>query len=239
MTTEYQEIAPPPELRDHVECFWTTRSSGPYRHRVLPDGCIDILFDFRRDGRPDLVGTMTRALLVEAAAIDLVAVRFRPGGAAALLGFPAREITDRSVALDDLAPDLEWRRVRDQEGERRVDALAMLLRDRLAEARPVDRRVAMACRELEHRGVPIEMVAKRLGLTRQHLTRLFQHHVGIGAKHLARVYRLQRALDWLANTPDELAAVALEAGYSDQPHLNLDCRELAGVSPGEWLRERG
>jgi len=42
---EYREIPPPPRLAQSIECFWAIRHSGPEAlHRVVPDGCADILY---------------------------------------------------------------------------------------------------------------------------------------------------------------------------------------------------
>ena len=50
----YAEHAPPPDLAPYVACFWTGASSPVPTcravHRVLPDGCVDIIFAFGRQG---------------------------------------------------------------------------------------------------------------------------------------------------------------------------------------------
>jgi len=43
---EYREFLAPAPLAAHFRCFWTQAivgSRGVYEHRVLPDGCIDIV----------------------------------------------------------------------------------------------------------------------------------------------------------------------------------------------------
>src|SRR3954453_7256576 len=108
----YREYAPSEKLRPFVACFWTHDptvghdASSPSVHRVLPDGCIDVVLGFA--GRADepesamAVGTMTRALVLEPGAWPecFVGVRFRPGKAAAFLAVPANELTDLRVSLD-------------------------------------------------------------------------------------------------------------------------------------------
>src|SRR5688500_1177213 len=96
----YREHPAPAVLRPFVECFWT-REPGTREepgaavvHRVLPDGCIDIVFEFAPvGGAPEsirAVGTMTRPLVVNAVTDDsFVGVRFRPARASAFLRLPA------------------------------------------------------------------------------------------------------------------------------------------------------
>lgn len=58
---KYQEFAPRPELRDDLHCVWVGgHHSG--EHLVIPDGCLDILFQFQNDALVSsiVVGAMTR-----------------------------------------------------------------------------------------------------------------------------------------------------------------------------------
>src|SRR5262245_40089521 len=104
---KYREYLPGPELRELVDCFWS-RALGNGTgepHRVLPDGCVDLRVDLNA-GRGFAVGTMTRALMVPGDTLTrIVAVRFRPGAASALLRQPIHELTDRQVPLADLWRD--------------------------------------------------------------------------------------------------------------------------------------
>ncbi|HEY6180312.1 MAG TPA: DUF6597 domain-containing transcriptional factor, partial [Kofleriaceae bacterium] len=99
----YTEIAPPPDLAPYVDRLWlrTTVGGAGRIHRVLPDGCVDIIVDAAR-GAAQLVGTMTRAIEVADGPSQIIAVRFRPGTAGALVGAPLAELTDRATGLADL-----------------------------------------------------------------------------------------------------------------------------------------
>jgi AraC-like DNA-binding protein len=76
--------------------------------RVLPDGCMDLLWS---GGRLVVAGPDTRAYVSEDPAADWAGVRFAPGHAPALLGVPAHELRDRRVDLADLWPAARARRL--------------------------------------------------------------------------------------------------------------------------------
>ncbi|MGC2447724.1 MAG: DUF6597 domain-containing transcriptional factor [Candidatus Sulfotelmatobacter sp.] len=62
--SEYREYAPPQSLADHFLCFGTqsiTGSQSEYRHCVLPDGCIDIVFI--NDDAPVVVGPWVKPFI--------------------------------------------------------------------------------------------------------------------------------------------------------------------------------
>src|SRR5262245_48792247 len=96
----YTEIAPPADLARYVDRLWlrTTTGATARVHRVLPDGCVDVIVDARR-ASADLIGPMTRAIEVVDDPVEQVAVRFKPGTAAAFTGCGLDELTDASVDL--------------------------------------------------------------------------------------------------------------------------------------------
>ncbi len=81
----YAELAPSAALRPFVETFWTIDGAvGDGGHRVLPDGCMDLVFDRAEGAR--VVGAMTRAIVTPPAPRGrLFGVRFHPGEAAPFL----------------------------------------------------------------------------------------------------------------------------------------------------------
>lgn len=48
--------------------------------------------------------------------------------------------------------------------------------------------------------------------------------------------RIERAKDLLVSTDRPLAAVALDAGFYDQPHFTRTFREITGTTPGTFRR---
>jgi methylphosphotriester-DNA--protein-cysteine methyltransferase len=81
----------------------------------------------------------------------------------------------------------------------------------------------------------IAPLAREVGLTRQHLARLFDAHVGLSPKLLARVVRLRRLVESGRAGRRDWAAAALDAGYFDQAHMIGEFRALAGVTPARYF----
>ena len=50
MSSTYREYRPSPALAPFVECYWSRASlaagGAPPAHSVLPDGCMDLVFNF-------------------------------------------------------------------------------------------------------------------------------------------------------------------------------------------------
>jgi AraC-like DNA-binding protein len=228
------EIGPGPRLSSWVECYWTRAAFSSDRdvaHRVLPDGCADLLIDLDA-GIAAAVGTMTRPFLRAGASPAYFGIRFRPGCARAVLGVPLHEITDARVPLDRL-----WRVGAAEIAERVANARTVDERVRVAESiagsrcTAADRRLEAAVRLLAA-GHSVDSVAAATNLSRQHLRRTFLDQVGVGPKTFARVSRFRRLLrDVRAARDVSWAAVAADLGYADQSHLIAEFREFAGTSP--------
>jgi AraC-like DNA-binding protein len=260
--SRYFEYAPSDALRPFVDCFWT-REATPREgaesqpaavQRVLPDGCMDVILAF--SGRADepesamVVGTMTKALVLDAAAAPecFVGVRFRPAKAAPFLSLPASEITDLRVSLEDVWGDAAG--VRAALSERgsavaRVRAFDRVLRTRLSASAARDvqlgqRDVDEAVRRIIEAGgsLGITRLAPSLGVSRQHLARRFAQLVGVSPKVFARVVRLGRVIECVRAVPVgeriNWSVLALELGYYDQSHLVDEFREMTGVTPTAW-----
>jgi AraC-like DNA-binding protein len=252
----YQEFAPRPALRAHVACLWTSRVHGlpaPATHRVLPDNCVDILW--QDSGAPGfVVGMMRRAIQVSTSGtVQTVAVRFKPGAAGAFLGLPLHELTDQRADIDLLWQRDETDRLAERLWSRplpdraRLAILEQHLIDRLqrrsasAAAAPGARLVQAALAGLDASAgqLRIDDLAERLGVSRQHLAAQFRDRVGLTPKLYARIQRFRRATDALrAATAPDWPQLALECGYFDQSHLINDFQEFAGSAPLSFVASR-
>lgn len=253
----YQEHAPPRRLAPFLECIWTTEGRvppGAHRAtRVLPDGCMDVLFNVGDPPLPDgcphhalrayAVGAMPTAQVFGVVGqVALVGARLRPGAAPALLPFAAHEARGGVVPLEEAWGACAWEtteRVAAAAGPyARVRVLAAALEGRLdtAAADPLVARSDAAIRRT-HGAAPVAALAARAGTTVRSLERRYAAAVGLTPKEAARVARFRVAVQ-LLERPLPLARVAFAAGYADQAHLTREVRALAGVPPAALRRER-
>lgn len=259
----YAEHAAPADLASYVACVWTglataaRSAASPSIHRVLPDGCVDIVLGFgwsddstgsgdNRVTQAMGVGTMTRPLLVTGHGPRLyIGVRFRPGCAFAAFGIPASELTDERVSYSVLArnagAELDALSALGT-NQARLAAMVALVRRRMAGAVAVPAGVRAAVHRISvaYGGIRVADLASSIGITRQQLARQFATHVGVTPKTFARVIRanaaMARADAARAAYPREVdwSAIAYELGYYDQPHFIDDFKALTGTTPGEW-----
>lgn len=219
-----------------MECSWGLEARADHAHRVLPDGCIDLVWAPDRGLR--VAGPSTTAFLADMPAGSSAAgVRMRPGGAPALLGLEAGALRDAAPpareALGDGAARLGEALDAAAGPAERADLLVAWLADSAPAADRPDPIVAAAAGRLAaDPSLALGPLARDLGVGERHLRRRVVAAVGYGPKRLARVLRLQRALRIAAREPAlGWAGVAARAGYADQAHLTHDCSELAGVPP--------
>ena len=256
----YSEYRPAPPLDRYVDCYWALsgRAGGSRPEPVLPDGTIEVIFNLadafenhRDDGtalRQPLslvVGEITRPMLIASTGrVDIVGIRFRPGGAHPFLQLPLWELTDRWFALEELATDQErdvLTRLFDAGGEAaRFLVLSEHLTCLLGVAGRLDRAVEGAVDLITKSGgwMPIDELAGRLGLSGRQLELRFKERVGIGPKLLARMVRFQRIFQALeARASRRWGRVAAECGYYDQAHLIRDFRQFTGQTPAAFFRD--
>jgi AraC-like DNA-binding protein len=235
MASAYREYRPPAHLAALVACLWENDANELCVQRVVPDGCVDLIWLGPRDLVVAGADTGPREVTLPAGA-RLSGIRLRPGAAGNVLGVPAVELRDHDVRLPAiwgaLGKELEGSLSRAGPARRRrllVDAVA----SRHAEADPL---VLAAARKLALSSARVATVAADLGVSERHLRRRMLVAVGYGPKMLARVARLRRLVEL---SDPRLATRAIGAGYASQAHMNEEVRRLTGVTPVRFLKDAG
>lgn len=203
---------------------------APTTTRILPDGCLDVIWDGARllVAGPDAAAREH----LSRGGTSYAALRFSAGVGPALVGVPADVLRDRTVVLDELWPAAQARALTERVALDPVAALELWAVRRTAD-RPVDP-LGRQILALATAGLPVSAMADRLGLSPRQLHRRCRTLFGYGPRRLARILRLLRAVEQ-GRSGMPLAHLAAACGYADQPHLSREVRELTGTTPTRLL----
>lgn len=259
----YCEIKPQPELRRFVECFWTLESDESVPHAsqtpILPDGCVELILNCgapfqqkHENGEQTtqpahfLVGQMTRPVLIAPTGfVELIGIRFHPGGTMPFLKQPLHELTNRIIELGELDSALESK-LGDALNSSplltgRIKAIESCLTRRAAQAFAGDQRLLELTASAVRLGgrITIDQLANSAGISSRQLERRFLIEVGLGPKLFCRVLRFQEVFRAVAGDSPGWAALAVDCGYYDQAHLIRDFQEFAHQTPAVLLAQSG
>jgi AraC-like DNA-binding protein len=177
-----------------------------------------------------------------------VQVTLSPLGARAPLGLPAGDLScldyDASDVIGVLAHEIRDRLQQATTWRERFGILDRLLLTRLDDSRFLPPEVVRAWTMLGASGgtTTIADLADEVGWSTRHLANQFTTEIGLTPKAAARVIRFDRARRALQQQaalpgPQDLARLANDHGYYDQPHYYREFAALAGCSPARWLTE--
>jgi AraC-like DNA-binding protein len=255
----YREQLPDRALRHAIKCYWFLSGLLDLRddERILPDGCSELIFHCgdtftqqhqaggQEQPRTLLIGPSTQAVVVRPGrAIDVIGVRFRPGGLALCGGAPALQLRDCQLDAYDAGirlPRTVLERLADlQTDAQRTALLDAIFRRRLSAVQLDQPMLALQyCIVASGGDVRTRFLAQATGLSIRQVQRRFRAATGLAPKLFSRLVRFQQALAAAQRPGQSLAAAAAAAGYADQAHFTRDFREFAGVTPAEHFRAAG
>ena len=249
----YHEIPARYPLNSFVECFWTLEGDGPTPgaapERILPDGCVELILNFgerfsqhtnnHRELQPRhfLVGQMSGPILISPnGTVQLLGIRFHPGGTSPFLRVLMNELTDRVTELKSLSTELERDLLNVCEDApslaQKTEAVEAALMTRLIRGSYDATAMRLAARIVSSAGlVSIDQLASEAGISNRQLERRFIRDVGVGPKLLSRILRFQQVFRAVERVDPAWASIAVECGYYDQAHLIRDFNQFAGQTP--------
>jgi AraC-like DNA-binding protein len=252
----HQEFEPPEELRDTIKCFWYNRrdSGEPQSNfEVQPDGYAEIIFFFgsalsisHNGSLQPLPSPFMMGLLNQPVAfysenrLEIIAIRCFPWTVFDLLG---------------LQPGKDGVRIFEHPIARLQSTLnkwinAGRIDEALAEIKQyfMDARLGVAANSMLYKAgvamrktngtMPVSQVAKAAHATVRTLERNFKQSSGYSVKDVSGLMRFEQVRNRLWHYPDcNLAGLAHELGYTDQPHLSREFKRYSGTTPGAFARK--
>ncbi len=241
----YQEFTPSKELRPYVACYWSsvTHAAIPAGvHRVVPDGCVDIIVDLQASTHAKAVfiaGFMTSSMTVSLPAHQsMFGIRFYLDHAHRFMRGPVSTFVSKQVYLED-----SWGR----DAALMVDAVtaARGMKDRLTQVEQILKNCVTATDSqvnvlqasmayiYERKGVlTVRELADQACYSERHVRRAFMQQYGISPKEVHNIVRFQFVLrDMYQRSSVSFADVAVKFGYYDQSHLNQHFKRYYGMPP--------
>ena len=186
---------------------------------------------------------MTQPILISPTGqVQLIGIRFHPGGTAPFFRLPMHELTNQVVELGSVARTLESKLGAPTTGIRaladKVLALEKILTKLLYESKTDFRILRIASKIVERAGmISIDDLADESRLSSRQLERRFLNDVGLGPKLLSRILRFQQVFRAVDADLTSWPTVALDCGYYDQAHLIKDFRQFAQQTPAVLFSE--
>jgi AraC-like DNA-binding protein len=218
---------------------WDLAAHEAIIQRVLPDPCVQIVVD--RDGA-HVFGVVTSLFSVTLTGSRFVlGLKFRPGAFRAFTRQSISALTNRTMRLGEIFPEVDERQLGlmadAADGRALMDTLEAHLTRRAPTMDPRLRQVYEIVDRIA--GDPtilsVEHAAQILRVSRRSLQRLCRTYVGANPKWLIRLYRIKEAAARIEQGKvDNWADLAARLGYADQAHFVNDFRRLVGQSPGRY-----
>lgn len=256
----YQSFIPHPDLRPLVKCYWTLEvpaDAGAERQRIIPDGCIEMIFtlgdDIKRfttetefiiQPRSMILGhTLNPFFIQPLGYVNTFAVRFYPYGFTSFTATSLQNLANKETPISLLfgeghASGLTERIVRAPDTTARIQMVEDFLLERLKREDTITSIVRNTVDALLLSGGTrsIGSLLENDPSRRRRLERKFLKEIGISPKQLGKVIRMQAALRLLlSQSTDNLTQIAYESEYYDQAHFIRDFKEFTGTSPGSFL----
>ena len=149
------------------------------------------------------------------------------------------DLSGRIVALSDLLPakhqNLAGKLRELPSWDARFDLVESVISEQLAASESQHEAISWAAQRIEESCgcLNIGELVRKLGYSHKHTLRLFNTHIGMSPKLLARLVRFDHLRQAIASTPASLAVLAARFGYADEAHLIREVRHFAGTSPSE------
>lgn len=255
---DYQTFEPTTPISSFVKCYWTLTAPKQViveKQRIIPDGCMEMIFhhgdlyqQYTKDGhaiaqpRCFVFGQITNTLEIEPTGeTGIFAIRFQPDGFIPFTTLPLQQMVNRAVPLQELfgkdAQELETKILDALTTENRIAIIEAFLMTKLIESESVDRIIKSSVKTiLDLKGkLSILELSEVTDINRRQLERRFSTVIGLSPKQLAKIIRLQAAINaMLSKDFDSFTALAYEADYFDQAHFIKDFKEFTGVSPKKF-----
>lgn len=232
-------------LRHGICSFYSFQIEEDMDILVVPDGCIDIVFEYRAGEMQALAcgNPLRPAMQHWEKGVEVFGVRFVPGTMPAGCNIFPKELVDKKVPLEQIMTEktLIDRMAKQRDFRKRMQVFLDCYRKQ--EEHMIStygkRELCMAVRDLicgSGGTIKIAEIADITGYTARYVNKVFADYMGLSPKMFCKIMQFQRALHVLSSGHVEnMTDTAVKLGYYDQPQFIRDFKTYLGITPSKYL----
>lgn len=251
---KFRIIQPSAALTPFVKHYWVLETNGPMPvpQRIIPNGCIELVF-YRKGMVSSLTGSkqFPRSFvggqfigyhdLTAAGTVNMLFVVFEPHGAKPFFRLPMNELNGRNIPVQDLGDkqldELTRKVMNTPDDNACIRHIENFLLQRLSGFSEYNhKRMLGAINAINRQPLSTAELPGIACLSYKQFKRIFAEYIGANPKEFLRIVRFQRALYKLqTHNEANLAQLAAECGFYDQPHMINEFKLFSGYTPSEYI----
>ena len=215
--------------------------------RVVPDGCIDLSFEYNgTEMRGYACGTPIEYKIEKRPEFhEVFGVRFMPGVQPELIDVTMRELFDKRVPLEQIIKgDVQWleKIAAETDFYQRIRVfLEAYTKAEKKRAKPYGKKeLVLSVKQMVYESdgkIKVSELEENTGYSVRYINKVFIEEMGFSPKIFCKIIQFQRALEFLNyGAPDKMTDAAVALGYYDQPQFIRDFKKYAGMTPKKYFK---
>lgn len=232
-------------LRQDISQFYSFKVEEAIDLPAVPDGCIDIVFEYCADGYQAYVygSVLSHTIWHLEGNREIFGVRFMPGIMPRGLNAFPKDLANKNVHLDTLLSDQSMieKMAREQDFKKRIKVFLECY-NKLENKEAIRYGKMELCKAvrnliLESDGlIKIYEIANITGYTARYINKVFIEYMGFSPKMFCKIIQFQKTLDTFEHdTISNMTELAIKLGYYDQPQFIRDFKNRLGMTPNKYL----
>ena len=239
----YQEVY----LQQGISHFYTYHVLKGTQLRLVPDGCIDLSFEY--DGthiQGYVCGTPLEYTSLERDEIEEVfGIRFMPGMQPAFIGCTMKELLGKKIPIESvLLGDQTWLKRLEQEKDFyqkiRIFIEAYAKGQKNVKKPFGKQELVQTIKHMVYESdgkIKVSQMQEKTGYSNRYINKVFIDEMGFSPKTFCKIIQFQRALEFLNyGNPDKFTDAAVDLGYYDQAQFIHDFSRYSGITPKKYLK---
>lgn len=253
----YHYIPKEKSIQNCIQAIWQVDHMTRFENEtIIPKGIVEIIFNFSEGEAiaaaigntvAPLPGCFINGFNRGPVQIQLprkqvfIGICFQPLAVMKIFGCPAALFADANIDATLVTKDING--LRDQLAilpgfDSRVAVILSWLRTRLIDWQPRELFINDFLYHNRYSTMTAKELAAALCYSPRQVTRKISEATGMNTEEMLLYKKYLRAVDLIQHTEMSLTHIALESGFSDQPHFIKSFKSFASVTPGQYRRSK-